>query len=166
MRPLTLRNLVEEGAEEIRNSHNEGALPLQPMQVRGRLSQFFGGVEECNHRSLRVKYLSQGIYILRCISQPLLLKTPWRVYILRCISQPLLLKTPWKIRSPQGPQKEQEMLEQISLMLQKNTITEALPDSPGVYSNVFLVHKMSGGGGWRPVIDLKHHFRTSLSYGH
>ena len=45
------------------------------------------------------------------------------------------------------------MREQISLMLQKNTITEVPPDSPGFYSNVFLVRKASGG--WRPVIDLK-----------
>ena len=51
-------------------------------------------------------------------------------------------------------------------MLQKNTITEVPPDSPGFYSNVFLVRKASGG--WRPVIDLKNlnahihapHFRT------
>ena len=45
------------------------------------------------------------------------------------------------------------MREQISLMLQKNVITEVPPDSPGFYSNIFLVRKASGG--WRPVIDLK-----------
>ena len=38
-------------------------------------------------------------------------------------------------------------------MLQKNAIIEVPPDSPGFYSNVFLVWKSSGG--WRPVIDLK-----------
>ena len=38
-------------------------------------------------------------------------------------------------------------------MLQKNAITEVPPDSPGFYSNVFLVRKSTGG--WRPVIDLK-----------
>ena len=38
-------------------------------------------------------------------------------------------------------------------MLQKNTITEVPPNSPGFYSNLFLVRKASGG--WRPVIDLK-----------
>ena len=38
-------------------------------------------------------------------------------------------------------------------MLQKNVITEVPPDSPGFYSNVFLVRKASGG--WCPVIDLK-----------
>ena len=45
------------------------------------------------------------------------------------------------------------MREQIPLRLQKNAITEVPPDSPGFYSNVFLVTKASGG--WRPVIDLK-----------
>ena len=45
------------------------------------------------------------------------------------------------------------MREQITLMLQKNAITEVPPNSPGFYSNVFLVRKASGG--WRPVIDLK-----------
>ena len=38
-------------------------------------------------------------------------------------------------------------------MLQKNTISEIPPDTPGFYSNVFLVRKASGG--WRQVIDLK-----------
>ena len=45
------------------------------------------------------------------------------------------------------------MREQISLMLQKNAITEVPSDLPGFYSNVFLLRKASGG--WRPVIDLK-----------
>ena len=38
-------------------------------------------------------------------------------------------------------------------MLPKNAISEISPDTPGFYSNVFLVCKASGG--WRPVIDLK-----------
>ena len=38
-------------------------------------------------------------------------------------------------------------------MLQNNAITEVPPNSPGFYSNIFLVRKASGG--WRPVIDLK-----------
>ena len=38
-------------------------------------------------------------------------------------------------------------------MLQKNVITEVPPNSPGFYSNIFLVQKASGG--WRPVLDLK-----------
>ena len=45
------------------------------------------------------------------------------------------------------------MREQISLMLQTNTISEISPDTPGFYSNAFMVRKASGG--WRPVIDLK-----------
>ena len=38
-------------------------------------------------------------------------------------------------------------------MLQKNAITEVPPDSPGVYSNIFLVCKASEG--WHPVTDLR-----------
>ena len=38
-------------------------------------------------------------------------------------------------------------------MLQKNTISEISPDTPGFYLNVFLIRKASGG--WRPVVDLK-----------
>ena len=45
------------------------------------------------------------------------------------------------------------MQEQISLMLQRNTISEISLDTPGFYSNAFMVCKASGG--WRPVIDLK-----------
>ena len=45
------------------------------------------------------------------------------------------------------------MREQISLMLQRNAISEISPDTPGFYSNAFMVRKASGG--WRPVIDLK-----------
>ena len=47
----------------------------------------------------------------------------------------------------------QGMREQISLMLQKNAISEISPDTPGFYSNVFLVRKASGG--WCPGIDLQ-----------
>ena len=68
-------------------------------------------------------------------------------------SPPLLLESPWEIRSPQGQDEIQGMREQVSLMLQKNAITEIALDSPGFYSNLFLVRKASGG--WRPVIDLK-----------
>ena len=50
-----------------------------------------------------------------------------------------------RFMSPQGTQKIQGMREQISLMFQKNTISEKSPDT--------LVRKASGG--WRPVIDLK-----------
>ena len=71
----------------------------------------------------------------------------------RLTSPPLLPKTPWEIQSPQGPQKIQGKRKQISLMLQKNAITEVPPDTPGLYSNIFLAHKASGG--WCQVIDLK-----------
>ena len=66
---------------------------------------------------------------------------------------PPLRQTPWEIRSPQGPEEILGMREQITLMLQKNAITEVPPNSPGFYSHVFLVRKASGG--WCPVIDLK-----------
>ena len=62
----------------------------------------------------------------------------------------------------------QGMREQISLMLQKNAISEISPNTSVFYSNVFLVRKASGG--WGPVIDLKqlnHHFNgSSLSHAH
>ena len=51
------------------------------------------------------------------------------------------------------------MPEQISMMLHKNTITEVQPNTPGFYSNIFLVRKASGG--WRPVIALKQLTLTS-----
>ena len=38
-------------------------------------------------------------------------------------------------------------------MLLRNTISEISPDTPGFYSNTFMVRKAAGG--WRPVIDLK-----------
>ena len=90
--------------------------------------QLCGGVERYYERSLRSKYRS-------------------------FTSPPLLRQTPWEIRSPQDPQEILGMREQITLMLQKDAITEVPPDSPGFYSNVFLVRKASEG--WRPVIDLK-----------
>ena len=84
------------------------------------------------------------------------------------MSPPLLQQTPWEIRSPQDPQEVLGMREQITLMLQKNPIVEVPPDSPGFYSNVFLVRKSTGG--WRPVIDLKNlerpHSCTSFPYVH
>ena len=63
--------------------------------------------------------------------------------------RPLLRKTPWEIQFLQGPDKVQGMRKQISLMLQKNVITEVPPNSPGFYSNVFLVHNALGGGTQR-----------------
>ena len=80
-------------------------------------------------------------------------------YRLRFTSPPLLRKSPWEIRSPQGPKEILAMREQISFMLQKNAVTEVLPNSPGFYSNAFLVRKASGK--LRPVIDHSH-FCTSF----
>ena len=56
---------------------------------------------------------------------------------------------------------------QISLMIQKNAISEIYPDTPGFYWNVFLVRKASGG--WRPVTDLKqlnHHINAPHFHNH
>ena len=102
-------------------------------------------------------------------NDPYVLSIVAKGYRLRFTSPPLLCETPWEIRSPQGREEILGMREQISLMLQKNVITEVPQNSPGFYSNVFLVHKASGG--WRPVIDLKSlkahisapHFRMSTT---
>ena len=110
--------------------NNEGVLPPQ-IPVGGRLSNFLEGWS-------RIK------------NDPYVLSIVAKGYRLRFTSPPLLCQTPWEIRSPQGPEEILGMREQITLMLQKNAITEV---PPGFYSNVFLVRKSSGG--WRPVIDLK-----------
>ena len=109
-------------------------LPPQVFPVGGRLSNFVEGW----------KRITNDPYVLSIVSKG---------YRLRFTSPPLLRQIPWEIRSPQDPQEILGMREQIALMLQKNVITEVPPDSPGFYSNVFLVRKASGG--WRPVIDLK-----------
>ena len=114
--------------------NNEGVLPPQASPVRGRLSNFVEGW----------KRITNDPYVLSIVAKG---------YRLRFTSPPLLRQTPWEIRSPQDPQEILGMREQITLMLQKNAMTEVPPDSPGFYSNVFLVRKASGG--WRPVIDLK-----------
>ena len=74
-------------------------------------------------------------------------------YRLRFTSPPLLRQPLWEIRSRQGSEEILDMREQITLLLQEKAITEVPRNSPGFYSNVFLVRKASGG--WRPVIDLK-----------
>ena len=109
-------------------------LPPQVSPVGGRLSNFVEGW----------KRITNDPYVLNIVAKG---------YRLRFMSPPLPRQTPWEIRSPQDPQEILGMREQISLMLQKNAITEVPLDSPGFYSNVFLVRKASGG--WRPVIDLK-----------
>ena len=122
--------------EEIRKRviNNEGVLPPQVSPVGGRLSNFVEGWK-------------------RIMNDPYVLSIVAKGYRLRFTSPPLLRQTPWEIKSPKDPQEILGMREQISIMLQKNEITEVPPDSPGFYSNVFLVRKASGG--WRPVIDLK-----------
>ena len=102
--------------------------------VGGRLSNFVEGW----------KRITNDPYVLSIVAKG---------YRLRFTSPPLLRQIPWEIRSPQDPKEVLGMREQITIMLQKNVITEMPPDSPGFYSNVFLVRKASGG--WRPVIDLK-----------
>ena len=109
-------------------------LPPQVSPVGGRLSNFVEGWK-------------------RIMNDPYVLSIVAKGYRLRFTSPPLLRQIPWEIRSPQDPKEVLGMREQITLMLQKNAITEVPPDSPGFYSNVFLVRKASGG--WRPVIDLK-----------
>ena len=97
------------------------------------------GVEAYNERCVCVKYRSQGVQTSFYESTP-------------SASDPLGNTIPQRVTEDQG------MQEQISLMLQKNAILEISPDTPGFYSNVFLVYKASGG--WRPVIDskqLNHH---------
>ena len=108
--------------------------PSQPAAFGERLSEFVEGW----------KRITNDPYVLSIVANG---------YRLRFTSPPLLHETPWEIRSPQGHEEILGMREQISLMLQKNVITEVPPSSPGLYSNVFLVRKASGG--WRPVIDLK-----------
>ena len=102
-----------------------------------------GKVEAYNEQSLCVKYCSQGVQTSFYESTPSASDS-----LGNAIS-----------RGGGGSQKIQGMREQISLML---------PDTPGFYSNVFLVRKASGG--WRPVIDLKqlnHHIDTPpLSHAH
>ena len=130
--------------------NNEGVLPPQVSPVGGRLSNFVEGW----------KRITNDPYVLSIVAKG---------YRLRFTSPPLLRQTPWEIRSPQDPREILGMREQITLMLQKNAITEVPPDSPGFYLNVFLVRKASGG--WRPVIDLKNlnahihapHFRMFMT---
>ena len=89
----------------------------------------------------------------RITNDPYVLSIVAKGYRLRFTSPPPLRQFPWEIRSPQGPEEILGMREQITLMLQKNAITEVPPNSPGFYSNVILVRKAIGG--WRTVIDLK-----------
>ena len=133
LRPPGKPSVIFEGTR-IKVINNEGVLPPQITPVGGRLSNFVEGW----------KHIMNDPYVLSIVAKG---------YRLRFMSPPLLRQTPWEIRSPQGPEEILGMREQITLMLQKNAITEVPPNSPGFYSNIFLVQKASGG--WRPVIDLK-----------
>ena len=126
--PLKLNTLFKGKAEGIRNSLDEGVLPPQPSP------KFVEGWR-------------------RITNDPYLLSIVAKGYRLHFMSPPLLRETPWEIRSPQVQDKVQGTQEKISLMLQKNAIAEVTPNSPGFYSNVFLLRKASVG--WRPVIELK-----------
>ena len=134
LRPLKKPSIIFEGTR-IKVINNEGVLPPQMTPVGGRLSNFVEGW----------KRITNDPYVLSIVAKG--------YYRLRFMSPPLLRQTPWEIRSPQGPEEILCMQEQITLMLQKNGITEVPSNSPGSYLNVFLVRKASGG--WRPVIDLK-----------
>ena len=127
-------------------------MPLKPPPPPGKPSVIFEGI--------RIKVINNEGVLPPQMSN---------LYRLRFTSPPLLRQTPWEIRSPQGPEEILGMREQITLMLQRNAITEVPPNSPGFYSNIFLVRKASGG--WRPVIDLKNlnahihapHFRMFMT---
>ena len=98
----------------------------QPVPVGGRLCQFVQGWKH-NERSLCLKYRFQEV-------------------------QTSYYETTPSAQDPMGQQNIQEMQDQISLMLQKNAITEVPADTPGFYSNVFLVSK--GSGGCHPIFIL------------
>ena len=133
LRHLGKPSVVFEGTR-IKEKNNEGVLPPQLTPVGGRLSKFVKGW----------KRITNDPYVLSIVAKG---------YRLCFTSPPLLPQTPWEIGFPQGLEEILGMREQITLMLQKNAITEVPLNSPGFYSNVFLVCKASGG--WRPVIDLK-----------
>ena len=87
--------------------NNEGVLPPQVTPVGGILSNLVEGW----------KGITNDPYVLSIVAKG---------YRLRFTSPPLLRQTPWEIRSAQDPQEILGMREQISLMLQKNAITEVI----------------------------------------
>ena len=103
----------------------------------------------------------------RIKNDPYVLNIVAKGYRLRFMSPPLLLQTPWEIRFPEGSQKIQGMHEQISLMLQKNAISEIFPDTPG-----FLLERIPGMQGvWRVASSyrlkqLNHHFDAPYFHMH
>ena len=126
-------------------------LPPQLSPVGGRLSNFVEGW----------KRITNDPYVLIIVAKG---------YRLRFTSPPLLRQTPWEIRSPQDPQEVLGMREQITLMLQKNTITEVPPVSPGFR---VLLERIPGKKGFRRVASSyrskeseRTHSRTSFPYVH
>ena len=117
-------------------------LPPQVSPVGGRLSNFVEGW----------KRITNDPYVLSIVAKG---------YRLRFTSIPLLRQIPWEIRSPQDPKEVLGMREQISLMLQKNAITEVTPDSPGFYSNVFLI---PGKKGFRRVASSHRSKESECTY--
>ena len=85
-------------------------------------------------------------------------------YRLRFTSPPLLLQTPSEIQFPQGTKKIQGMREQVSLMLQRNAISEISPDTPGFCSN--CIHGMQGIWSYRLKTTEPPHRCSSLSNAH
>ena len=130
--PLKKTNIIFEAKVKVKS--NEGVLPPQPAAVGGRLSEFVEGWKHISSDPLCLKYHSQAVQTSFYESTP-------------------PSETPWEIRSPQGLEEILGMWEKISLMLQKNAITEVPSNSPGFYLNVFLLRKASGRS--RPVIDIK-----------
>ena len=107
----------------------------------------YGGVEVFNEQSFCVKYRSQG-------------------YRLRFTSHPFCFRLPGKYNSPRGHKKLQGMREQISLMLQRNAISEISPDTPGFYSNTFMQGSWRVASSYRLKTTEPPHRRSSLSHAH
>ena len=109
-------------------NHLNGRMPPTTRASLWETKPVCEGVEAYNKRSLHLKYRISG-------------STP-------STQIPIGNTTP-----PEDTSKLKRKREQISLILQKNAVSEVPPDTPGFYSNVFLVRKASQG--WRPIIDLK-----------
>ena len=137
-RPLALNDLVKGRAEDTRNGQNEGMFPPQPVPV-GETKPVCGGVEAYNERSLHISMVAKG-------------------YRLRFYESILLHKTPWEIRSPHGPKKYRNETA-ISLMLQKNAITDMPPDSPEFFPGMQSVRRVTFSNRLKTTKCL--HFRTS-----
>ena len=124
LRPLGKPSVIFEGTR-IKVINNEGVLPPQMTPVGGRLSNFVEGW----------KHITNHPYVLSIVAKR---------YRLCFTSPPLLHQTPWEIRSPQGPEEILGMRDKSPSCSKR---TEVPLNSPGFYSNIFLVRK----GGIRRV---------------